>query len=218
MASSTNQTLNQTSSQPKSTWFYNFVKLIVLFLIRNIYGLRVTGTENVPREGGLLVVSNHITSLDPPVLGVGFPRVMSFMAKKELFESKWFGLFIRNLHAFPVDRSGNASGAVKESIRRLKAGAVTVIFIQGTRYAEQGQAFDGASFIAQRAKVPVLPAAIWREGRWFHVRYGEAFEADGSSREAMKALTATLMSKVDDLLPDEHKIAFRLAEEKGKAE
>lgn len=192
--------------------------MIVLFLIRNIYGLRVTGTENVPNEGGLLVVSNHITSLDPPVLGVGFPRVMSFMAKKELFDSRWFGLFIRNLHAFPVDRSGNASGAVKESIRRLRAGAVTVIFIQGTRYAEQGQAFDGASFIAQRAKVPVLPAAIWREGRWFHVRYGEPFEADGSSREAMKELTATLMNKVDELLPEGYKIASPLEETNAQEE
>lgn len=209
MASSVSQV---STEQPKSTWFYWLVRAIVLFLVRNIYGLRVSGIEHVPKEGGLLVVSNHITALDPPVLGISFPRVMSFMAKKELFESRLFGLFIRHLHAFPVDRSGNASAAVKESIRRLKKGAVTAIFIQGTRNAEQGQAYDGASFIAQRAKVPVLPAAIWREGRWFHVRYGEPFEAAGSSREDMKALTETLMLKVDDLLPEGYKIAAHLEE------
>ena len=179
MASSVSQ-LSEDNS--RSTWFYYTIRYIVLQFVRLWYGLRVYGLENVPAEGGLLVVSNHITALDPPVVGISFPRVMSFMAKKELFESRLFGFIIRHLYAFPVDREGNASGAVKESIRRLRAGACLVIFVQGTRNADEGQVFDGASFIAQRANVPLLPAAIWREGRQFNIRYGEVFEAEGRSR------------------------------------
>lgn len=167
--------------------------------------LRIEGQEKVPREGGLVVVSNHFSSLDPPVMGVSIPREANYMAKKELFDErkKWFRLLILSLRAYPVDREGNATGAIKDSIRRVKDKKVAIgIFIQGTRNQGDAEALDGAAFIAQRAGVPIQPAAIWREGRKFRVRFGDPIMPEGKSREEVSRLTGQLMDTIRQLLPE----------------
>ncbi len=166
--------------------------------------LRIEGQEKVPRQGGLVVVSNHFSSLDPPVMGVSIPREANYMAKKELFEGKWwFRLLILSLRAYPVDREGNATGAIKDSIRRVRDKQVAIgIFIQGTRNTGDAEALDGAAFIAQRAGVPLQPAAIWREGRAFRVRFGDPIMPQGKSREEARAMTRQLMESIKQLLPE----------------
>ena len=185
----------------KTPWLYHIGKFLVLLFVYLRFGLKVVGKEHVPTTGGVLVVSNHRSGYDPPVIGLAFPRVMSFMAKKELFAHFFFGWLFRQLQAFPVDRSGNASSAVKESIRRLKSGEALLIFAQGTRNTGEAKALDGAAFIAQRANVPLLPTAIWQEGRRFVVHFGKPLIPEGSSREETRALTETIMEEVSLLLP-----------------
>jgi 1-acyl-sn-glycerol-3-phosphate acyltransferase len=190
-------------------WFFWFGRTVFLIYAKLFLGLRVEGQEKVPRQGGLVVVSNHFSSLDPPVMGVSIPREANYMAKKELFEGKWwFRLIIMGLRAYPVDREGNATGAIKDSIRRVKDKQVAIgIFIQGTRNAGDAEALDGAAFIAQRAGVPVQPAAIWREGRSFVVRFGDPIMPQGKSREEASAITQTLMEKIKQLLPETKRTA-----------
>jgi 1-acyl-sn-glycerol-3-phosphate acyltransferase len=190
-------------------WAFWFSRTCFLIYAKLFLDLRVEGQEKVPREGGLVVVSNHFSSLDPPVMGVSIPREANYMAKKELFEgSPWFRLLILNLRAYPVDREGNATGAIKDSIRRVKDKKVAIgIFIQGTRNAGDAEALDGAAFIAQRAGVPIQPAAIWREGKKFRVRFGDPIVPQGKSREEASAITQTLMDKIRELLPETKRTA-----------
>jgi 1-acyl-sn-glycerol-3-phosphate acyltransferase len=183
-------------------WFYIFGRTLALIVLKLFYRLRVEGMERVPRSGGLVVASNHISTLDPPVVGVSVPREIHFMAKKELFEGRWLGPIIRGLRAFPVDRRGGDIGAIKGALRRLTGGLAVGIFAQGTRNAGDADALDGAAFLAQRAGVPILPAAVWREGRHYRVRFGEPLLPEGRSKEEMAALTDQLMERVRDLLPE----------------
>lgn len=183
-------------------WFYWFARTVFRIGARLIWGVRSEGLELVPREGGLVVASNHIGTLDPPVVGTEVPRHISYMAKKELFEAKLPNLVFRGVDAFPIDRSRSDVSAVKEALRRLKAGDAIGIFIQGTRNRGDAEALDGAAFLAQRAKVPIQPAALWREGRRFRVRFGEPFLVPGRDREAMREATATTMRRINELLPE----------------
>ncbi len=172
---------------------------------RLFYGLRVSGLENVPRQGGAVVACNHVSTWDPPIVGVSINRKLEFMAKKELFEKPLSRAVMRGLRAFPVDREGQDIGAIKEALRRLKDGRVIGIFVQGTRNAGDAAALDGASYLAQRAAVPLVPAAIWRQGRAFHVAFGPPLEAGGRTREEARELTARVMGKISDLIPPEHR-------------
>lgn len=182
-------------------WFFYLSKWGFYLFVRSVYGLTLEGVENLPREGGLVVASNHVSAWDPPVLGSSIPREINYMAKKELFEHRWLRLLVLGLRAFPVDRSGTDIGAIKEALRRLRQGKAIGIFAQGTRNLGDAEAFDGAAFLAQRAGVPLMPAAIWREGRRFHVRYGVPLHPTGKSRAEIRAATAELMLRVNALLP-----------------
>jgi 1-acyl-sn-glycerol-3-phosphate acyltransferase len=183
-------------------WFMPTAIVLVRTYLKVFTGLHVQGLENVPRTGSAVVACNHLSSWDPPVVGVAINRKLEFMAKKELFEKPFVAAVLRGLRAFPVDRQRNDIGAIKEALRRLKAGRVIGIFIQGTRNDGDAAALDGAAYLAQRAGAVVVPTAIWRQGRAFHVRFGEVITASGSDREDMKLLTSRLALEIKALVPD----------------
>ena len=184
-------------------WFYWFAVFAFRNFARYVYGLKIHDIEKVPMSGGLVVASNHISSLDPPVLGVSVPREIHYMAKKELFVNPWMRMLVLGLRAFPVDRSKSDMNAIKSAIRKLDDGLAVGIFAQGTRNSGDAKALDGAAFIAQRAGVPLLPAAIWREGRTFHVKFGDVLIPKGKSREEASLLTQELMQSIYGMIPDE---------------
>lgn len=183
-------------------WFMPLAIFVVRCYLRLFTGFVVEGRENVPAEGAAVVASNHVSSWDPPVVGVATYRKLEFMAKAELFEKPFIAAVLRGLRAFPVDRERNDIGAVKEAVRRLREGRVIGIFIQGTRNAGDAAALDGAAYLAQATLSPIVPTAVWREGRAFHVRFGEPLRPSGKGRENMRALTAETASRIRSLLPD----------------
>ena len=81
------------------------------FLFRLVIPRRLTGVENVPRTGPVLLASNHISFLDPPVVGTGPWRPFAYMAKEELFHHRFFGWYISKLNAFPVKRGSASRGS-----------------------------------------------------------------------------------------------------------
>ena len=89
-------------------------------------------TRNIPRQGGFILASNHMSNLDPMLLGVCSVRRINFMAKVELFKGV-LGFFLSSLGAFPVKRGESDLGAMREALRRLKEGRVILIFVEGTR-------------------------------------------------------------------------------------
>ncbi len=185
------------------TIIYNIANFLVWVYAKIFYGIKVTGTATIPKDGPVVFVSNHIAAVDPPFLGMASPRVLNMMAKKELFEKQPLRWLVRQLLAFPVDREGSAMSAIKEALRRLKMGAAVLVFIQGTRSEDVSDAMNGASFLAQRAKAVIVPVGIWQNGRSYNVKFGEPIVPQGRSKEEMAALTEQMLVKINSLLPEE---------------
>lgn len=157
--------------------------------------LEVHGREHVPPPGTPLVIAaNHRSGLDPFMVARALPpgRFVQFMAKKELFLPV-IGWIISTGGSFPVDRSGNDLGAVRMAVRILKKGGTVGIFPQGTRGGPALQ--GGVALIAAKARAPILPAGISREGRRWIVRFGAPIEAQGG----IKGVTAELGERLWEL-------------------
>ena len=121
--------------------------------------LRAYGKKNVPMSGPLIVACNHISNLDPPLLGACCPRRISYMAKKELFEIPVLGPLITAVGAYPVDRQGSARAAIKRSV--LRGGGCVGIFPEGGRNVHgDKEPQTGVALLASLANAPVVPACI----------------------------------------------------------
>src|SRR5437763_1745510 len=118
-----------------------------------LFDLKVKGVENVPRTGGVLIVANHQSYLDPMLVGVRLPRATSFLAKSELFNNRFTRWILSKLCAFPVRQGEGDIGAVREAIRRLKEGKALVLFPKGSRTqtGELDVAQPGVGLIARTA-------------------------------------------------------------------
>lgn len=143
--------------------FYFTVRRIVGFFMRHIYRLEVHGRENIPQDSERLIIcGNHKSNLDPVAISAIFERQIFWMAKKELFENKFFGGFLTKLGAFPIDRQGNDLAAIKKSLKILKNEDVLGIFPEGTRVkeADYTRIKSGIALIAQKTNSRVLPVYI----------------------------------------------------------
>jgi 1-acyl-sn-glycerol-3-phosphate acyltransferase len=141
--------------------FYGFAKVVVNALARTFFRFRVVGGEHVPRTGGVIVAANHISNLDPPLLGIASPRPIAYMAKKELFAMPVLKQLLPPLHAFPVDRQAGGTAALRAALRLLKEGQAVGIFPEGGRNVTGTNAEKaGAAFLAAASGLPVVPAAI----------------------------------------------------------
>jgi 1-acyl-sn-glycerol-3-phosphate acyltransferase len=140
---------------------YDVAKTTIWIVSRALWRVRVFGAENVPRDGALIVACNHVSLLDPPVLGAGCPRRLHYMAKRQLFNVPLLGPTIHALGAYPVDREGSAAGAIKRSLNVLRAGEAIGIFPEGGRNLRgEAQVRRGVAYLASLAGAPVVPAAI----------------------------------------------------------
>jgi len=143
---------------------YRFVQFLTFVLFRVFFRIEIHGLENVPKDGGAILAPNHSSWLDPPLIGCIIPREISFFAKKELFSVPVVGWFIAYANSISVDRQGQSSGALRELIRRLKGGMVSIVFPEGTR-SKTGDFLkpkQGAGMAAVMSSVPVVP--VWIEG------------------------------------------------------
>jgi 1-acyl-sn-glycerol-3-phosphate acyltransferase len=141
---------------------YNIGKAICAGVLRPLYKLQVMGSENIPKEGGVLICSNHIDNLDPPVVGVASPRTIHFMAKEELFRIPVLKGILPKINAFPVKRGMSDKQALRTALKVLKDGQVLGLFPEGTRSknGELGKGLSGAGFFALRTDATVIPCAI----------------------------------------------------------
>jgi 1-acyl-sn-glycerol-3-phosphate acyltransferase len=140
---------------------YDFAKGLIWTIGRVAWRLQGYGTENVPMTGPLIVACNHISNLDPPLMGACCPRRISYMAKRELFEVPVLGPLIAAVGAYPVDRQGSAAAAIKRSVEVLRAGGCVGIFPEGGRNVHGDKEPQiGVALLASLTKAPVVPACI----------------------------------------------------------
>lgn len=142
--------------------FYDVLANIAYVVFSLIFRFKVTGIENVPMEGSLVLCSNHANNLDPILIAIFFPRKIAWMAKRELFENKFLKFLINKVGAFPVNRNEVDISAVKTSLKILKEDRVLGIFPEGTRVKklDLNNAKAGVSLLAIKSKSPVLPVYI----------------------------------------------------------
>jgi 1-acyl-sn-glycerol-3-phosphate acyltransferase len=152
---------------------WKLAQVIVRVSTTVLFDLKVYGRDNVPDEGGALMVSNHQSILDPAILGAQLNRPMSYLAKSELWKNPAFGWLITRLYAFPVRQGAGDVGAIKETIRRLQEGHLLNVYPEGSR-SPDGELLPiqaGAALVIRKAGVPVVPAVVdgsyaaWTKGR-----------------------------------------------------
>ncbi|WP_337173419.1 lysophospholipid acyltransferase family protein [Paludisphaera sp.] len=159
---------------PLARAWYRSVKVIASGWFSLYGGWRASGVENMPEEGGAILVSNHASYLDVFVLGLGARRPLNYVARSTLFVPG-LGAFIRSVGGFPIQREGMGASGMKETLKRLRSGGVVVLFPEGTRSpdGELGELKPGIALLVARAGVPVVPAGVagtyeaWHRGQRF---------------------------------------------------
>jgi 1-acyl-sn-glycerol-3-phosphate acyltransferase len=209
------------------TWVFHPGAIVTSWLLWLVGPGRVEGLENLPRTGPMLVVANHCSNLDPPLVGwaVGHRsgRVIHFMAKEEMRSWPVAGWLARNAGVFFVRRGAGDRSAQRMALAILEQGAALGLFPEGTR-SRDGQLADGragAALLAMRTGVPIVPVGVAGTHNIFRgrrliprrsrvtIRIGPTFrlpvEADGLNRAALRAGTETIMRAIAAQLPPEQR-------------
>lgn len=160
---------------------YNIAVVIVRIILVFVFRIRVRGSENLPKSGGVILAFNHRSNFDPVIAAITSTRKLTFMAKEELFENPVFGSLIKKLGAFPVKRGRSDIGAIKAAMKILNGGNAMLMFPEGHRIKDNKivKAKPGVALIAQMAKVPVVPVNISGRYAWMHkitVTYGKPID------------------------------------------
>jgi 1-acyl-sn-glycerol-3-phosphate acyltransferase len=144
------------------TAWYAFWYRFYSLLFRLLFRLRVEGRAHVPASGPVLVVSNHVSAVDPPIAGVAVGRQVWYMAKEELLKTPLLGPYLRSVGVFPVRRGEADRRSVRTALDVLQRGGALLMFPEGTR-SPDGRlqpAEPGAALLALRTGAPVLPLAV----------------------------------------------------------
>lgn len=202
----------------------------VAFLCRIFFGLRIKGQENLPAEGGFVLVGNHLHNLDPVFMLTSCTRPVYFMAKQELFDIWGVSQFIRWAGAFPINRGKMDRSAIRYGQQVLKDGIGLGIYPEGTRSLSRKieRVLPGAGLFATGGDYPIVPCAVTGSERLpFNggkskgepprrdpghkgvlVQFGEPFflpkEIDGKRVNAAVA-TDYMMRKVAEMIPEEYR-------------
>lgn len=154
----------------QSKVLYSIGKVLLLPAYKLIYRYKVIGSENMPKQGGVILACNHLSFSDPVLLGLAQKRRLFFMAKSELFRNKFASFIIRHLGAFPVERGAGDGKAIKTGEEILCEGNVMTIFLEGgrTKTGELMRPRSGCALVAQQTMLPVVPACITITGNPKH--------------------------------------------------
>ncbi len=191
-------------NQPRPSFVYGCVSYLFVFpIFRFLFRGQTLGISNLPKDGGVVVVSNHGSHLDPPILGHALGRPVAFMAKAELFKVPILSFIISACGAYPVKRGAGDREALRIASNRLIEGWATGVFLDGTRQ-ENGRVNDpkpGAALLAARTGCPILPVAIVNSHRAFpkgsfiprfvsiHLKVGELIQPPATRKKEDLILT-----------------------------
>jgi 1-acyl-sn-glycerol-3-phosphate acyltransferase len=198
-----------------SGWLFTRVVFGLFFRIK------IRGQENIPREGGFILASNHLSYMDPPLVGTWVPRQVYFMAKQELFKNPLFGGIIRRTNALPLRRGSIDRVALDLCVETLKSGYALTVFPEGTR-AKEGHFLKpkpGVGMIAVRAGCPIVPVYIDGSNRLLdcflgrhrlRITYGQPLSAEWvtsfeATKESYVEIAETVMERLESLKKEHQK-------------
>ena len=202
--------------------FYDGHRLPLRVLFTTISRTHAKGTGRMPNSGGVVLACNHLSMLDPWLLGVLLPRQLYFMAKEELFQITPLGWYLRHAGTFPVRRGEVDRTAFKYAEALLRQGEIVMVFPEGHRsdFGGAQAARSGAVMLATRTNSPILPVGVWGTENLrlkqplprllrklasrpaFNVNVGEPFYLGEKCHGAAKRQASDLvMRKIIELLP-----------------
>ena len=195
----------------------------------SVFGrLEVVGQEAVPPYGPLLVVSNHLSYADPPLLMASLPRSLHFIGKQELFANPISRVVFKGFHVHPLNRSDAGIAAMREALRLLAQDHALVIFPEGRRSPDHTmkEGMTGAAYLAMKSQAPVLPVGLtgtenfpsWRMPFPFcrlKANIGQPFTPpvlEGKpSREVVENIRDMIMYRIAALLPPEYQGVYAIS-------
>lgn len=201
--------------------FYRFTKLVIGLILLVWTRKEVAGLENVPRRGPVILASNHVNLLDPPLLAVLLPRRIVYMGKIELWKTPIIGPLYTLAGFIPVQRFGADLAALRKAEKALRQNHVLGMFPEGTRSRKPGlgKGQPGTAIIALRSGAPIVPVAVtgtagvavprsfFRVTR-VRVVFGKPFELPKGRRlttELVEQCTERIMKEIAVLLPEEYR-------------
>lgn len=195
--------------------YHLFKWSVVSPVLHTYFRGRILGAEKVPQTGSLIVVSNHASDFDPPILSNCMRRPVAFMAKEELFQIPVLKQAITLYGAYPVKRGSADRSAIRAALASLEQGWAVGIFITGTRTPD-GRVTNpklGAAMLAAKAQVSLLPVSLWGTHAIFQkgaalprsvpvtVRIGDLIPPPCSSkREELESVTQQCATAINGLL------------------
>lgn len=209
-------------------FWYWLGRLIIRSSMRIFGRVEVVGLENVPPLGPLIVVSNHQSNADAPLLAGCFKRPLWFLAKEGLFRNPLLNYFLRAFHLAPLQRNGRDVEAVRRLLGQLGQDKAILLFPEGTRRpGALGEGIDGVTYLALRSQASILPVGITGTERvpsylrgafpftTFRVVIGKPYTIpllEGRmTRPALKALTTEIMERISVLLPPKYRGRYPLS-------
>jgi 1-acyl-sn-glycerol-3-phosphate acyltransferase len=139
---------------------YSFTSASLLVFFKLFFKLKIKGRDSIPAKGPFLLAVNHVSNLDPLVVGGSCRRPLHYLAKKELFINPLMDIWMRMHNCTPLNRQGSGAGALKQALKVLKVHPL-LIFPQGTRTQDMDSFKSGVGFLAKKANVPVVAARIY---------------------------------------------------------
>lgn len=198
---------------------YNVLMPLAITVSHFMCKVKYEGVENVPKQGGFIMASNHVTALDPVHIGSRFPRPIHYMSKQEAFDSSGFvKWFFKHMNAFPVKRGGSDKSSVEYAIKLVQSGCVLGIFPEGKRSkdCQLAPAKSGVALIAKAAHADILPVSIYvdKKKKWrtkLTLRFGKLIpyselglsDAERSAHE-LKEASRIIMERIGELWEKGH--------------
>ena len=190
-------------------------KLFVFPIYKFVFKGHLKGEENIPQKGSFIMVSNHGSLLDPPLLGHALGRNISFMAKAELFKVPFLGFIIKACGAYPVKRGIADKNTIKTACKKLSDNKCIGIFIDGTRQKDGrvNKPKQGAALLAFKNQKLLLPVAIVNSHRLIRFKFfiplfskivikvgKPILPPKSSSRNDLHSVTINLQENINNLI------------------
>lgn len=143
---------------------YSISRFLSKCILKIRFKLEVKGKEAFPKNGPFILASNHVSNLDPVVVGVGCPYKLAYLAKEELFQNKLFGRYLKSLGCIPLKRQQTGAGVLRQALKILKNKPM-VIFPQGGRSESYDNFKAGVGFLQKKSDLPVIAAKVYGTGQ-----------------------------------------------------